>query len=228
MYVDLYRASKGRLIMREGKTRPTVIGLCGRSGSGKGFLSTLFGEIGVPAIDTDKVYRDLTGASSDGRLTPCVKELVLEFGESILKADGSLDRGALAEIVFAPGESDRLKRLNEIAHKHILRETDRRIHFLGDCGHDIVIVDAPVLFESGYDKKCDTVIAAVAPDEVVLRRIMERDGISERDAMRRLGVQMPNSEFERRADHVINTDRCADFLRIAIKETLELIRQGKE
>lgn len=214
--------------MKEQKNCPVVIGLCGRSGSGKGFLSSLFAEAGVPSIDTDKVYRELTGTPAGGKLTSCMKELVSEFGERILNRDASLDRQTLANIVFAPGGSDRLKRLNEIAHRHILAETDRRIAFLGDLGYDMVIVDAPVLFESGYDKKCDFIVAAVAPDEVVLKRIMDRDGIDEKAALRRLGVQMPNSEFRRRADHVIETDTDEDTLRMRVAETVEMVRVRKE
>ena len=93
-----------------------VIGLTGPSGSGKGWISNLLSRYGIPAIDTDAVYHDLLIPPS-----PCLSELVENFGEGIIK-DGRLNRQALASIVFS--DSAKLKMLNEITHKYILKETD--------------------------------------------------------------------------------------------------------
>ena len=97
-----------------------VIGLCGGSGSGKGVVSSLFDRRGIPAIDTDTVYRELTSVDS-----PCNRVLSNEFGKEIISTDGSLNRKKLRTIVFTGDDSKlHLKKLNEITHKYILDETD--------------------------------------------------------------------------------------------------------
>ena len=84
------------------------IGLCGRSGAGKGYVSRLFAAHGVPAVDTDALYRELTGSAET--LSLCMQELVAAFGESVRNADNSLNRKHLAEIVFRDGGKNDLQR----------------------------------------------------------------------------------------------------------------------
>ncbi len=208
--------------------RPCVIGLCGRSGSGKSFVSRLFEGFGVPAIDTDKVYREMTGVPADGVLSPCMKELVWEFGDEILSSDLSLNRRALADIVFARGAEEKLQALNRITHRYILGEAERRIEEYGKCGSWAVIVDAPLLFESGFDKKCDVIIAATAPEETLVERIVARDRIDVPAAMRRLAVQISAEDVKARADYVIDTDTSEAALKLKIADVLCLIRNSEE
>ena len=99
-----------------------IIGICGRSGSGKGYVSRMFSLFGIPAIDTDAVYRDIIAG---GARTECVGELVSVFGSGIIDDEGNLMRRKLAKIVFADGAADKLRMLNEITHKYILAETLR-------------------------------------------------------------------------------------------------------
>ncbi len=209
------------------ETRPCVIGLCGRSGSGKSFVSRLFEGFGVPAIDTDKVYRDMTGVPADGVLSPCMKELVAEFGEAILSSDLSLNRRALADIVFARGAEEKLRALNRITHRYILSETERRIEKYGDDGKWAVIVDAPLLFESGFDKKCHVIIAATAPEDTLVERIVARDRIDVNAALRRLAVQLSDMDVKSRADYVIDTDTSESALRVKIADVLTCIRNSR-
>lgn len=208
--------------------RPCVIGLCGRSGSGKSFVSRLFEGFGIPSIDTDKVYREMTGAPTGGVLSPCMKELVREFGETVLAEDLSLNRRALADIVFARDGEEKLHALNRITHRYILGEAERRIEKYGKCGRWAVIVDAPLLFESGFDKKCDVIIAATAPEETLVERIVARDRIDVSAAMRRLAVQLSDADVKHRADYVINTDRDEASLKREIARVLERIRNSEE
>ncbi|MBR6807105.1 MAG: dephospho-CoA kinase [Clostridia bacterium] len=197
---------------------PVIIGLCGRSGSGKSFVSKLFSAEGIPSVDTDAVYREMTAAPVCGELSECMAELTGEFGTVILCEDMSLNRRALADIVFSEDGKDRLKKLNGITHRHILRETDRRISELGECGFWAVIVDAPLLFESGYHEKCDYIVAATAPDDVLIGRITRRDVIDVDAAARRLKVQLSDSELRSRADFVIDTDTDEETLRLRVRE----------
>ncbi len=180
--------------------RVMLVGLCGRSGAGKGYVSALFAERGIPAIDTDQVYREMTGPTSER--SPCMQELCEYFGEHIAAPDGSLDRAVMRNIVFS-GDPEPLQALNCITHKHILVETKRRAAELSQKGSTIVLIDAPVLYESGFDRFCRAVVCVTAPEEKLVRRIMRRDGLSEEDARRRLASQKSTAELEERADFLL-------------------------
>lgn len=202
----------------------TVIGLCGRSGSGKGVVSAAFLSLGVPSIDTDRVYHELTAPpQKSGGVSDCLIELTDEFGQGILAPNGGLDRRVLASIVF--DNRDRLLVLDRIAHKHILGETERRLNCLRLKGYREVIVDAPLLFESGYDRRCDFIIAADAPEETLVRRITARDGISAEEAIKRLSSQLTSEELRQRADFVIYTDVEIEAVDKRAGEILEAIRK---
>ena len=187
-----------------------VIGLCGGSGSGKGAVASLFAEHGFLHIDADEVYHSLTS-----RETPCLNELRSEFGDDIITADGSLDRKALAEIVFSGHNTNAIKRLNAISHRHVLREI-RRIIKAADEKYSAVLVDAPLLFESGFDTECDLVVAVLAPREERIRRIIVRDNITEEAAARRIDAQISDPELTSRADFVIKNDSDLDNLKSAV------------
>ena len=176
-----------------------VIGLCGGSGSGKGTVSSIFLENRIPAVDTDAVYREMTQTDS-----PCLRALALEFGDVIISEYGSLNRKALAELVFSgDGCEKRLKRLNEITHKYILDETRSRLEQFRSDGFLAAIVDAPVLFESGFDKECDLIVCVIADRDIRLSRIIERDNIDIAAATRRIDSQMSDEELISRSDFVI-------------------------
>lgn len=202
-----------------------LIGLCGRSGSGKSFVARMLSKLGIPVVDTDAVYREMTASPSDGRLSECMQDLVREFGERILTPDLSLDRKALADIVFAPDGGEKRARLNAITHKYILGETDRRIAEHSRNGAWAAAVDAPLLFESGYDKRCDHIVAASAPEETLIKRIVSRDGLTEEGARRRLAVQLSEEEIRRRAHFIIETDVDAELLLCRVAEVTEQIRK---
>ena len=193
-----------------------VIGLCGGSGSGKGAVSGIFAEIGIPSIDTDAVYRRMTLSDS-----PCMRELRGEFGDEVVNSLGGLDRARLASIVF--NDPSRLKILNKIAHSFILDETRRRLAVYGDEGYPCSIVDAPVLFESGFDKECDEIICVVADKETRIARIMSRDGITRDAAEKRIASQMPDEILISKCDYVIYNNSDIESLReqiLALKNKL--------
>lgn len=196
--------------MERNRSDVRVIGLCGRSGSGKTTVCKAFEKYGVPSVDTDMVYRELT-APADGRPSPLVQRIADEFGAGIIASDGSLDRRSLAAAVFGDGKKDRLDRLNALTHTPILDRTAEMIEEYAADGARGVIVDAPALFESGFHKKCDAVICVSAPDDILLSRITARDGIPVKAAKSRLASQIPASELVSRADFVIVNDGAADI-----------------
>lgn len=186
-----------------------TVGLCGRSGSGKGYVSKCFALKGIPAIDTDAVYRSLTDGSGPFE---CNAELASVFGQDILREDMSLDRRRLAKIVFAEGAEHKLKMLNEITHKYIFVESLRLARLHKAAGARSIILDAPVLFESGFDYYCDKKLCVTCPDEVSVSRICRRDGISAYEAERRISSQMPPDELRRRCDGEIVNDGLVNVL----------------
>ena len=189
-----------------------TIGLTGPTGAGKGTVASLLAEYGIPSIDTDAVYRELLVPPSD-----LLDDLTQRFGLDILNEDGTLHRGVLAAKVFAPGQEAELAALNAITHPHILNEVRRRLRSYGrewdrtgePCA---VLVDAPQLFESGFNLECEIICSVLAPKEKRLARIMERDGITREQALARMNAQYSDS-FYRKAGYVVINDGNVDKLR---------------
>ena len=198
-----------------------VVGLCGGSGVGKGYCSRLFLEHGIPAIDTDKVYHDMVSGES-----PCLSELISHFGASIIADNGGLDRRRLSEIVFS--DKSALEDLNRITHKHILAKTKDMIADFETAGYGAVLIDAPLLFESGFDKECDLVLGVVADDEARISRIMHRDGITEARARGRISSQLSNDEIEKRCDYTIINNGDSSALLEQVRSLTEKILETEK
>ena len=190
-----------------------VIGLCGGSGSGKGLACSYFLKNGIKTIDTDRIYHDLTSSHSE-----CLNEIALTFGDEVV-SNGALDRKKLAEIVFA--SEGRLSTLNLITHKHILAEVRSRINAYEKLGETAVIVDAPVLFESGFDKECDITLAILANEKTRLGRIILRDNITSEKAEKRIRSQKSDEWLSTMCDHVIYNDKTEADLEQQINEFIK-------
>ena len=196
-----------------------IIGLCGGSGSGKGLVSKLFLDFDIPSIDTDAVYHEITS-----EFTLCVKTLSECFGEEILSENRSLDRKKLASVVFRGDDSEvKLAKLNKITHKFILEKTREFLTDFNAQGKKAVLVDAPLLFESGFDKECDKIICVIADRSVRIDRIIRRDGISVSAAESRINAQIKDEELVSRCDYVITNNSDIDNLRLQISEIVKQI-----
>ena len=192
-----------------------TIGLTGPSGAGKGTVASLFAAHGVPSIDTDKVYHDLLIPPS-----ACLDELSARFGTGILTPDGMLNRGALAAIVFAEGHGTDLADLNTITHRHILAKTREMLAAYAAQGVPAVLVDAPQLFESGFDAECGFILSVLAPYELRLARIMARDGLDEARAKARLDASPTDDFFRARSDAVMINDGALDAMEAEVRRLL--------
>lgn len=191
-----------------------VIGLCGGSGSGKGVVSGLFGKFNIPVIDTDLVYKEITSYNSE-----CMKALVAIFGNSVQNTDGSLNRARMRELVFADANSQENRScLNEITHSYVLSETEKRIEWYKKEGYSAVIADVPLMFESGFDKKCDVLIAVTADKETRISRIILRDGIDRKQAEARIASQIPSTKLSEMVDYVIENNGDLGSLEIKVDE----------
>lgn len=198
----------------------TVIGLAGGSGSGKTTVSTLFSEHNILPVNTDEIYHDLTSSK-----TPCLSAIVDEFGESILNREGILDRKALGAIVFA--DHEKMRRLNTISHYYVLCAVREIIADARKRGYYGVIVDAPLLFESGFDRECDVIVAVVANKEIRIGRIVRRDGISVDKAKQRIDNQLSDEFLSSRADYIITNNNSACELRRQVEQVVDSIMNNK-
>ncbi len=192
-----------------------TIGLTGPSGAGKGTVASLFSPYGIRSIDTDKVYHDLLIPPS-----PCLDELAARFGRQILNPDGTLDRKALAAHVFVLGNEQELADLNRITHAYVLDVTRSICRELESQGCAGVFVDAPLLFESGFDRECDTTLTVLADPDVRLARIMARDGLTLTQAKARMAAQKSDSYYLERTAHVIYNNRNVESLTSEVQRLL--------
>ena len=138
--------------------------------------------------------------------------LPVQLGDGIAFPDYSLNRRALADIVFADGGKEKRELLNRITHAHILVQTKRIADQYAAEGAPAVLIDAPLLFESGFDAECSCTVCVIASEEASVTRILKRDGITEAEARRRLGAQISAEELVRRCDYVIENDLNCETL----------------
>ena len=176
-----------------------IIGLTGPSGSGKGTIAKILKKYNIPTVDTDLVYRKLLIPPSE-----CLNELQKNFGDSIIREDKTLDRPKLAAIVFS--DPEKLKLLNSITHKYILARTSQRINYRRKRGYRAITIDAPALFESGFDAKCDFIITVTADRNTRVSRIMARDKIERVAAEKRIDAQPPIDFYTSRSKYTIENN----------------------
>lgn len=199
-----------------------IIGLTGGTGAGKGEVSLCFLSHGIKCLDTDKVSRKVCEPGK-----PCLMELVDYFGENILLPDGRLDRKGLAALVF--GEEDPEKReikhaaLNRITHRHIIDAINAWLNEREQEGCELVVVDAPQLFESGFDRHCDYIVGVIAEEETRIRRIISRDRITREVAEKRIRSQKSNQFFLDTCDFTVHNDAGLDQLEGQVKNLLRKI-----
>ncbi len=175
------------------------VALTGGIATGKSYVRAHFEKLGVPTIDADVVARRVVEPG-----TPELAAVVARFGAGVLDDAGTLNRRTLANIVFqdpaARGD------LEAVIHPAVRRETERWFRSLDASRHPVAIADIPLLYEVERDRDFDHTIVVACDSETQLRRLMQRDDLSESDARRRLAAQMPLDEKVRRADYVIRTD----------------------
>lgn len=187
--------------------RPLRIGLTGGIASGKSVVTDLFAELGVPVIDTDKIARDVVAPGQ-----PALEAVKKRFGDGVMSEDGTLDRGALRNIVFA--DSQAREDLEAILHPAIGDEVRRRVHTAGGPYQLIVV---PLLVGSPLLDFVDRVLVVDCPVETQLARLVARDAESVEQAKRMIAAQATRGQRLEIADDVIANDAELDATREQVR-----------
>ncbi len=174
-----------------------VVGLTGPTGAGKTTVSKLLAQNGYRVIDADLVSREVVMPG-----TPCLAEIRCVYGEAVINEDGTLNRRALGGIVFA--DKQKLRQLEEILYPSIIGRINEMLKQCEQEGEQVVILDAPTLFESGANSLCDYILVVMAPQSARLMRIMARDNLTLEQAMQRILAQQSEDFYIKRADYVVD------------------------
>jgi dephospho-CoA kinase len=193
------------------------VALTGGIATGKSTCLGRFAALGVPVIDSDVLAREAVAPG-----TPGLAAVAARFGPAVLATDGSLDRGRLAEIVFADPRA-RID-LEAIVHPFVF---DRIVEWFDRQPRTgFAIADVPLLYEAGHAGDFDVVIvAACSPDEQ-LARVIARDGLSEADARRRIASQWPIERKRALADYVVDTSGSVEETVRRVDEIVRALGSG--
>jgi len=191
-----------------------LIGLTGGIGSGKSTVSALLAERGAVVIDADAITRELQQPG-----TEVFNAMVDRFGERIVGADGTLDRQAVADIVFADPEA--LAELGRIVHPAVGAEIARRLDEQASTDH-LVVLDVPLLVESGRNDLSALVVVDLDP-EIAVARLVEHRGMSEADVRARIAAQASRTERLARADLVIDNSASREDLEAAVADAWPIL-----
>ncbi|MBE6602353.1 MAG: dephospho-CoA kinase [Ruminococcaceae bacterium] len=190
-----------------------VIGLTGPTGAGKGCVAELFASYGLPILDADAIYHELLCPPS-----ACLDALTERFGNTILNAEGTLNRRALAGIVFSSESA--LADLNRIAHRYVMEEIRRRLDHLRKENTVAAVLDAPQLFEAGAANDCNVIVSVLADPALRLERIVRRDGIGRETAKERMDAQYSDAFFRAHSDYVIENNDSTEQLLPTVRKIL--------
>ncbi len=197
-----------------------IIGLTGQTGSGKSTVCSFALSKGAAVINADSVAREVVQKGSR-----CLAQLAEAFGGDIIKSSGELDRKLLAKRAFSDKEKTGL--LNSITHPFIIKSTAEKAEELRNQGYQIIVFDAPQLFESGADKICDVIVTVTAPEEIRLERIIRRDGLAPEEARLRMNAQLDEEYFRENSDYLIDGSKSIDEVKQEIGIVLEKIMSEK-
>jgi dephospho-CoA kinase len=191
-----------------------ILGLTGSIGMGKTATAKMFAEEGVPVQDADAAVHALY----EGKATP-----LIEAAFPGTTADGKVDRVKLGMMVI--GKPEAMAKLEKIVHPLVAQERDGFLAGAEQAGADIVVLDIPLLYETGSDINCDAVVVVSAPAEVQRERVLARPGMTEERFAAILAKQMPDADKRARADFVVDTSRGFDAARDQVREILSEVRR---
>lgn len=184
-----------------------VVGLTGPTGAGKSSVTAVAENLGFKIVDCDKLSRVAVQKGSEG-----LSAVVAAFGDDILNDDKTLNRASLAQKAFSSPENTEL--LNKTLLPHIMALVKAEL----DC--DLVLLDAPTLFESGADSLCNEVIAVISDEKTRLDRIMARDNIDEEAALLRIKAGKPDEFYIEKTNNIVYNDCELSVFNLKIQKLL--------
>ena len=183
-----------------------IVGLTGGIVGGKSTVASMFKDLGAKIIDADKL-----GHSVILPHKPAWKKIVNLFGKDILRNDLTIDREKLGKIVFT--NQALLKKLNEITHPEIIEMIKKEIDLVKNTNHNqgkILIIDAALIYEAKIGRLMDKIIVVYINEDEQIKRLINRNNLSKRDALQRIKSQMPMKEKAEMADYVIDNSSSLD------------------
>jgi len=202
------------------KARPFILGVTGGIASGKTTVVKLLEEKGAPVIDFDVIAREIVEPGK-----PACKDIIAYFGEQVVRADGSLDREKLSNIIFR--DPEKRKKLEGFTHPRIDAEFVRQVNEIGKKDPGAVIqVDVPLLIEIGLQYLFHKILVVYVPREVQMERLVRREGISREKAADILQAQKPIDEKTAYADFVIRNEGSIEETKRQVDELWEKIKKS--
>ena len=192
------------------------LGLTGGIASGKSTADEFFKKRKIPIIDSDLIAHRIMEIGQNG-----YKAVVDYFGNDILHDDQTIDRRKLGAIVF--NDREKLKKLNEITHPLVHQEIEQQMVQYRANHEKLVVIDVPLLFESGFESLCNGVLVISITPELQLERLMKRNNFVKKEAIARINNQMPLSEKEKRATYVVTNTGTIDDLEKKLSNLLQEI-----
>jgi dephospho-CoA kinase len=194
------------------------VALTGSIATGKSAAARMLADLGVPVVDADELARRVV---EPGR--PAWEEIRRTFGPSVVRADGEIDRNALAAVVFSDPEA--LKRLNAIVHPRVAEEAEREFsRCLGAEPACFVVYNVPLLFEAGLSEGFDLVAVVYAGPALQRERLRRRNGFSQEEIDRRIAAQLDMEEKVRRADVVLDNRGTLEELERQVRDLVAAVR----
>lgn len=194
-----------------------VVGLTGQTGAGKSTVSKVFAANGFAVINADNVARKVVEKGSR-----CLAEIEDFFGSGVISTDGTLNRKALAAIVFS--DKSKLETLNTITYPYITSSILKLIRLHSSRNEKLILLDAPTLFESRADDFCEIIISVLADPDIREKRIILRDGLSAEQARKRMNSQLDEEFFETHSDYIIHNNGDLDTVNEISKEVSDKIK----
>jgi phosphopantetheine adenylyltransferase/dephospho-CoA kinase len=195
-----------------------VIGLTGGIASGKSTVTRFFKDRDIPVIDAD-----ILGHRTYDPGTDTFAAVVKAFGDDLVAADGSIDRRVLGAKVF--GKPDELKRLTDIVWPGIRKLASESLSEFEAAGNALVVLEAAVLFEAGWEDLVDEVWVVVVEPDLAVQRLASRNGLDEAAARARIDSQLSNAERIARANVVISNNSSLEDLEAAIQRSYDELQQ---
>ena len=196
-----------------------LIGLTGGIATGKSTVSAMLKKAGAIIVDADRIARDVVKKG-----LPAYREIVAQFGTEVLLPDGEINRNMLGDIIFNDHQKKQL--LNSIVHPYVNEEVNRQIIQIQKTHPNAVIVlDIPLLIEAGMHDDLSEIIVVYTPQDIQIQRLMQRDRISEADALARVQSQMSIEEKKQQATLVIDNSGTIENTR---RLTLDIFKRLKD